>query len=113
LRRRYVTDGGDTISEAANSGTDIVQSSISHALGANIENLALTGTAAINGNGNALDNLLRGNAAANVLNGGGGSDTVTEAAGGGTDTVQSSIRYSLGAYVENLTLTGRGIAFGI
>ena len=33
-------------------------------------------------------------------------DVVTEAAGEGTDTVQSSVSYTLGTNVENLTLTG-------
>ena len=33
-------------------------------------------------------------------------DVVTEAASGGTDTVESSITFTLGAEVENLLLTG-------
>ena len=37
-----------------------------------IENLTLTGTAAINGTGNALDNIIIGNTAANVIAGLGG-----------------------------------------
>ncbi|MCP5433574.1 MAG: hypothetical protein H6923_09930 [Alphaproteobacteria bacterium] len=36
------------------------------------------------------------------------SDVVTEASGEGTDLVESSITYTLGSYVENLTLTGTG-----
>lgn len=122
----YVTDGGDTITEAADAGIDRVQSSATHILGANLENLVLTGTAAINGTGNALANSISGNAAANVLNGGGGADTlsggagndtyvtegldvITEAAGAGVDTVQSSGGYTLAANLENLVLTGTAL----
>ncbi|MDT8853546.1 S8 family serine peptidase [Paracoccaceae bacterium Fryx2] len=119
----YVTDGGDTIWEAAGAGTDTVRSSVSYTLTANVENLTLLGAAAINGAGNALNNVLQGNAAGNILysNGGNdtmagaagddtyvidGGDTIWEAAGAGTDTVRSSVSYTLTANVENLTLTG-------
>ena len=121
----YVVDNaGDVVTENADEGTDTVQSSIAYTLGANVENLTLTGGSAINGTGNALDNILTGNSAANSLDGGAGADTliggagndtyvvdavgdvVTENSGEGTDTIQSSIAYTLGANVENLTLTG-------
>ena len=51
-----VDDAGDVVVEAAGatSGTDRVDSSISFVLGANVENLTLTGGDAINGTGNAL-----------------------------------------------------------
>ena len=62
-----VDDSGDSIIENANQGVDLVQSSISYALGANVENLTLTGSATINGTGNALNNVLTGNSAVNVL----------------------------------------------
>jgi len=128
-----VDDPGDIVIENAGEGTDTVQSGITYTLGANVEKLALTGTSALNGTGNALDNLLVGNSVANVLigetgndslNGGAGADTmlgglgndvyvvddigdiVIENAGEGTDTVQSGITYTLGANVERLTLTG-------
>ncbi|MEC4890332.1 MAG: calcium-binding protein, partial [Nitrospira sp.] len=117
----YIVEStGDLVVENANEGADSVQSSITYTLGANVENLALTGTAAINGTGNALDNVLIGNSGANVLTGVAGNDTyvigagdtVVEAAGGGIDTVQSALTYTLGANVENLTLTGNAAING-
>ncbi|MFF8803154.1 MULTISPECIES: polysaccharide deacetylase family protein [unclassified Methylobacterium] len=73
----YIVDNiGDTVVEAANGGTDTVQSSITYTLPVNVENLVLTGTAAINGTGNALANVLTGNSAANTLSGGAGNDTL-------------------------------------
>ena len=110
----YVIGAGDSVVEAANSGTDTVQSALTYTLGSNLENLSLTGSAAINGTGNSLDNILTGNSAANVLTGGSGNETyvvgsgdsVVEAASAGTDTVQSSVSWTLGSNLENLTLTG-------
>ncbi|WP_137887427.1 calcium-binding protein, partial [Pseudomonas sp. 2FE] len=123
----YVVDNAaDVISETSTLTTEIdsVQSSATFTLGANLENLTLTGAAVINGTGNTLDNVLTGNTAANVLNGGVGADTLigglgndtyvvdnigdlaTEALNEGTDTVQSALTWTLGSNLENLTLTG-------
>jgi len=130
----YVVDNaGDAVIENAGEGSDLVQSSITYTLSAEVENLTLTGTGAINATGNALNNVLTGNSGANILSGGVGNDTlnggagadqmsggagddlyvrdntgdvVTENAGEGVDTVQSSVTYTLSANVENLTLTG-------
>ncbi|AEJ02662.1 Hemolysin-type calcium-binding region [Nitrosomonas sp. Is79A3] len=129
-----VDNVGDVIIEKPAEGTDKVNSSVSYyTLPAKVENLTLTGTAAINGAGNDLANSLTGNAAINVLTGGAGNDTlnggagadsligglgddtytidnagdaVTENLGEGTDKVNSSVTYTLSANVENLTLTG-------
>lgn len=109
-----VEDAGDVITELAGEGIDTVQSSLTYTLGANVEHLALTGSAAINGTGNALDNVLTGNSAVNVLTGGLGDDTyviglddtVVEHAGEGTDTIATDQSYVLGANLENLTLIG-------
>ena len=127
----YVVDNvGDVVTENLNEGTDLVQSSVTYTLSANVEMLTLTGTAAINGTGNSLGNTLIGNAGANNLDGvtgadalvgGAGNDTyvvddlgdvVTEAVGQGTDTVHSALTYVLGTDVENLTLTGTAASTG-
>jgi Ca2+-binding RTX toxin-like protein len=80
----YITDdSSDVVVEAAGAGKDQVQSSASYTLSDNIENLFLTGSAAIDGSGNGLDNYLAGNAQANVIHGMGGSDTIV--GGGGDD----------------------------
>ncbi|MFP6849672.1 MAG: hypothetical protein VCA57_13315 [Pseudomonas sp.] len=76
-----VRSARDVIRETENGGTDTVESSISWTLGDNLENLTLTGAAAITGTGNGQDNVLTGNAAANTLNGGAGND-VLDGAGG-------------------------------
>ena len=123
----YVVDStNDKIIESANAGTDTVKSSVTiSSLAANVEYLTLTGTSAINGTGNTLNNTITGNSGNNILNGGAGNDTligglgndtyvvdsdsdiVTEVDGEGTDTIQSSDTISsLAANVENLTLTG-------
>ncbi|NBZ86338.1 calcium-binding protein [Stagnihabitans tardus] len=76
-----VTDGGDVLIEALDSGTDLVLSSVSLTLGANLENLTLTGTTAVAARGNGLANVLIGNAVGNQINGGAGIDTLTGGAG--------------------------------
>jgi len=123
----YVVDNaGDVVIEAANAGTDTVRTNRSYTLGANLENLVLTGTANLNGSGNDLANLLTGNSGNNVLNGRAGADTmaglagndryivdslsdvVVETVGNGTDTVQTAVNWTLGDNFENLTLRGAG-----
>ncbi|WP_310469008.1 calcium-binding protein [Sphingomonas sp.] len=129
----YVVDHvGDATFEVAGAGTDLVRSSITRTLGSDLENLVLTGSAAINGTGNALANSLTGNSGANILDGGGGNDVlnggagddqmtggvaddtyvvdsagdvVTEAYAEGTDTVLSYLAsYTLGDFIENGTV---------
>ena len=119
----YIVDAADRIEEAAGAGTDTVQSPVGFTLPDNVENLVLTGSAHVDGTGNALANRIDGNAGNNVLDGAGGADTlaggagddtyyvddgdvIVEAAGGGTDTVRAATTWTLGDALENLTLTG-------
>ncbi|WP_416740174.1 matrixin family metalloprotease [Pseudomonas sp. NFX71] len=125
----YVVDNiGDTVIETGTSLTEIdtVLASSNYTLGANVENLTLTGSDHLNGTGNALNNILLGNSGNNVLDGGLGADRMVGGTGNDTyvvdnlkdvvsetgtlageiDTVVASISYTLGANLENLTLTG-------
>jgi Ca2+-binding RTX toxin-like protein len=124
-----------SIVELAGEGVDLVNSSITYTLDAEVENLTLTGATAINGTGNVGNNDIIGNTAGNILNGGpGGTDRLLGGAGndtyvvdsasvsvfetttfasavdaGGTDVVQTSVDFALGNFVENLTLTGSAV----
>lgn len=70
-----VDNSGDVVVELANQGSDVVISTVTHTLAANVEGLYLGGSAAINGAGNGLANLLRSNGAANDSGWRGGADT--------------------------------------
>lgn len=88
-----VDDAGDTVDESVpgSGGRDAVQSSISFSLVASatvlggLEDLTLTGSAAINAVGNNLANVLIGNNADNLIQGGAGNDTLV--GNGGNDTL--------------------------
>lgn len=82
----YVVDhAADRTIERAGAGIDHVLSSVGRALGAHLENLTLTGAAAIAGGGNGLANVITGNGGDNRLSGQAGNDTVL--GGGGRDLV--------------------------
>jgi Ca2+-binding RTX toxin-like protein len=102
----YRVSTGDTVVEQANEGTDIVLSDVTWTLGANIENLTLTGAGAINGTGNSLRNTLIGNSGENVLTGGGGNDTL--AGGLGNDTYRVNRGEGLDTISENDGTVGNG-----
>lgn len=104
---------GDVVTESAGEGVDTIRSSITYTLGAELENLALTGTSAINGIGNAGANVLVGNSGNNslsglvgndVLEGMGGVDTLTGAAG--NDTYLMARGYGADTVVDSDSATG-------
>ncbi|BAS56519.1 hypothetical protein NIES2135_41680 [Leptolyngbya boryana NIES-2135] len=128
-----IQSASDTITELANQGVDSVISSVSYTLSSHVENLTLTGSAAIDGTGNDLANILVGNAGNNRLTGGAGNDrldgslgadtligglgddtyvvdnladVIVEALNQGIDSVNASVNWILSDNVENLTLTG-------
>jgi Ca2+-binding RTX toxin-like protein len=88
----YIVDSaGDIVTETSTVATEVdtVQSSVSYVLGANLENLILTGSAVINGTGNSLNNAITGNAANNILNGGAGKDIMIGGLGRDTFVYQN------------------------
>src|SRR5262249_9223684 len=125
-----VDDSKDVVSEAANQGRDVVQSSITFSLAAlaNVEDVFLVGINDIDATGNAGSNTLIGNDGSNRLDGGKGvdlliggngndvyfiddvKDTVVEDPGTGIDTIVSALAIDLGEdrfkNVENATLIG-------
>jgi Ca2+-binding RTX toxin-like protein len=133
----YVMDSYDTVIELAGQGSAdrirviggspyVLSSSVEVEF---LETDAPTVAFAINLTGNGFANTITGTNGVNVLSGGGGKDvliglggndtyvtdggdTITEAAGGGTDTVRSSVSYTLSANLENLTLIGSSAISG-
>ncbi|MBV7510143.1 glycosyl hydrolase family 28-related protein [Pseudomonas sp. PDM25] len=134
----YVVDNASDRVVETNTSTsqiDTVQASVSWTLGANLENLVLTGTSDINGTGNERQNFITGNAANNVLNGAAGADSMSGGDGndtyyvdnaddivietnsnavpGGIDSVHSSLAaHTLANNVERLYIDSTGAANG-
>lgn len=76
----YYVDGGDTATEAAGEGYDVVYSSAyEFRLSNDVEvlSLASVNSRGVYGTGNAQANTIYGNAGDNVLDGGGGSDDLS------------------------------------
>jgi len=82
----YVNARGDSITEAADAGTDLVLAATNWTLDANVENLTMIGTGAYRATGNAMANEMIGNRGRNQLSGLGGNDTLDGGAGNDTLT---------------------------
>ncbi len=136
----YIIDSSDTITELAGGGIDTVSAGFSYTLGSEPRTLTLTGsTTGLVATGNALDNILTGGSVANTLSGGDGndtlngmggadsmsgglgndtyyvdnsSDTTTEAASAGIDTVFSTVNRTITVDFEALILTGTAATAG-
>ena len=132
----YVVDNAFDTVEETNTSTaqiDTVQASVSWTLGANLENLVLTGVSDIDGTGNERRNFITGNAANNVIDGAAGADSMSGGDGndtyyvdnaddtvietsnsagpGGIDSVHSSLAaYTLANNVEHLYIDSAGAA---
>ena len=75
--RLRTDNAGYHMTEDAGGGRDVVYSSVTYRLNANVEALLLTGSKDINGFGTAQANAIAGNTGDNILRGGGGSDVIT------------------------------------
>lgn len=121
----YIVDNvGDKVLEIKDGGYDLVKSSVSYTLSNYVEEIQLMGNVAINAIGNSENNRLVGNSGNNRLDGKAGFDTmigglgndtyivdshldkVIEKVNQGTDTVISSVSYTLPENVEHVELIG-------
>ncbi|MFM9844211.1 MAG: beta strand repeat-containing protein [Dongiaceae bacterium] len=89
----YVDNAADSVVEGKEVGDDKVYSSITYKLGANVEELVLTGKADIDGIGNDLNNRLDGNEGDNALTGFAGMDFLM--GGAGNDTMDGGAGYDI------------------
>ena len=80
-----VTSATDTVVEKPGEGWDTVVTAFNYTLPDNVEGIVLNGYDAVNATGNALDNWVQGNDAANILHGAAGNDEMR--GGGGDDTI--------------------------
>ncbi|WP_196803177.1 beta strand repeat-containing protein, partial [Dolichospermum circinale] len=91
--------------------TDTLSAAATTTLPTNVENLTLTGTTAINGTGNAGNNVITGNSVNNTLSGLNGNDTYSFVANSalGTDTITETATGG----IDNLDFTGTTAAVNV
>ena len=96
-----VDNASDVITEAANAGDNIEQTSVSIALATNVQNLTGTGSAALTLTGNTGNDVITGNSGADSIVGGSGVDVMI--AGSGATTMKDTVG-------DNVMLAGSGNA---
>jgi Ca2+-binding RTX toxin-like protein len=114
----------DVVTDTSTTAANTLNSSVNYTLPTNVNTLVLTGTAALAGTGNAQTDALTANSGADTLTagtgiatmtGGAGNDTfvvnstadvVTDATTTASNTLDSSVSYTLSANVNTLVLTG-------
>ncbi len=100
----WVDDAGDVVIEKVGEGIDAIHSTVSYVLPKHVETLYLK-LNALNGTGNAQDNIIFGNDKNNVLKGGAGDDALY--GGGGDDILIGGTGDDiLNGNTGNNTLTG-------
>jgi Ca2+-binding RTX toxin-like protein len=108
----YVNNIGDTVTEGAGGGFDIVLAGANYALPAEIEALYMIGSG-LTGTGTLDADSLLSSGGANTLVGlyyvNNTNDVVTEAANGGFDSVHAFVDYTLPTNVEALYTIGSGL----
>jgi Ca2+-binding RTX toxin-like protein len=115
-----VNNANDVVQDATGAAATVV-SSASFVLPTNVNELVLTGSANLAGTANAGADTLVSNSGVDTLVGGAGNDLFVVNNGGdvvrnasiaNSDTVQSSVSYTLAANVNTLELTGTAALLG-
>ncbi|MFO5473151.1 MAG: beta strand repeat-containing protein, partial [Dolichospermum sp.] len=100
-----------TAKTATTTITDTLSASVTTTLPGGVENLTLTGTTAINGTGNANNNVFQGNSANNTLTGLDGNDTYRFLAN--TALGRDTITETTTGGIDNLDFTGTTAAVNV
>ena len=117
-----INNASDAITVGSTHGSDTVQSAFTYTLPTNVNNLVLTGTAAIKGTANSgTDTLTSSTSGADTLVGGSGNDTfvlnnasdvVQDTSTTASNTIEAAFSYSLPTDINTLVLTGTAAVTG-
>ena len=116
-----LNNASDVVQDTTTSTSNMVQASFSYILPTNVNSLILTGSAAVTGTANSGTDTLTSNTGLDTLVGSSGNDTfvinnsndlIQDTSTTATNSVQSSVSYSLATNVNTLTLTGTSALTG-